>query len=238
MYWHKCCTKAIQDKDELIDNPLPSDEENEETNEKINIANLILQIEVYKRKLNQGLSMIDNLVLLKSKDELSQDEIKQAFALGWCIEWVGIIAVNNALLLINHVPKILRKYFHSQWYYFDLHELFDEDCEVQDSVLFFLSSDKSDNSKFESVKKILLQLGTYFKIQVCYVTPDDGLCYVTPDVKQAMDSKSLAKAFFHVYSIFSTNIKQGVYGRIAYVWKNFGIDYVSQAQWLGLDTPN
>ncbi|EFJ16430.1 hypothetical protein SELMODRAFT_234027 [Selaginella moellendorffii] len=77
-----------------------------------------------KRKLNQGLSVIDNLVLLKSKDELSQDEIKQAFALGW---WVGIIAVNNALLLTNHVPRILRKYFHGQWYYFDLRELFDEE---------------------------------------------------------------------------------------------------------------
>ncbi|EFJ17902.1 hypothetical protein SELMODRAFT_113668 [Selaginella moellendorffii] len=42
------------------------------------------------RKLNQGLLVIDNLVLLKSKDELSQDEIKQAFALGWCIEWLQV----------------------------------------------------------------------------------------------------------------------------------------------------
>ncbi|EFJ17904.1 hypothetical protein SELMODRAFT_114103, partial [Selaginella moellendorffii] len=39
-------------------------------------------------KLNQGLSMINNLVLLKPKDELSRDEIKQVFAPGWCIEWL------------------------------------------------------------------------------------------------------------------------------------------------------
>ncbi|EFJ29685.1 hypothetical protein SELMODRAFT_410399 [Selaginella moellendorffii] len=78
----------------------------------------------------------------------------------------------------------------------------------------------------------------HHKDQVMVLSANDGLCYVTLDTKQAMDSKSLVGAFIHVYSVFSTDIEQGVYGRIAYVWKNFGIDYVSWAQWPGLDTPN
>ncbi|XP_002987912.2 farnesyl pyrophosphate synthase [Selaginella moellendorffii] len=198
-------------------------------------------------KLNRGLSVIDSLVLLKSEDELSRDEIEQAFALGWCIEWlqayflvmddimddshtrrgkpswfkqpnVGLVAANDALLLRNHVPRILRKYFHGQLYYFDLRELFDEveyqtacgqmldlitspagkvdlSKYVMETYLrivkfktafysFYLPvacalymSGESDNSKFESAKQILLQMGTYFQIQ------DDFLdCYGHPDV--------------------------------------------------------
>jgi len=39
-------------------------------------------------KLNRGLSVIDSYRLLKDGQELNDDEIFQASALGWCIEWV------------------------------------------------------------------------------------------------------------------------------------------------------
>ncbi|EFJ25934.1 hypothetical protein SELMODRAFT_173042 [Selaginella moellendorffii] len=106
-------------------------------------------------KLNRGLSVVDSLVLLRSGEELSEDELFLAFALGWCIEWlqayflvlddimddshtrrgqpcwfrqpkVGLIAANDGILLRNHISRILTRHFHDKPYYQDLRELFDE----------------------------------------------------------------------------------------------------------------
>ncbi|KAI4296072.1 hypothetical protein L6164_036061 [Bauhinia variegata] len=105
-------------------------------------------------KLNRGLSVIDSYRLLKGQ-ELSEEEIFLACALGWCIEWlqayflvlddimddshtrrgqpcwfrvqkVGTIAVNDGVLLRNHIPRILRKHFRGKPYYVDLLDLFNE----------------------------------------------------------------------------------------------------------------
>ncbi|KAI3973863.1 hypothetical protein MKX01_030439 [Papaver californicum] len=88
-------------------------------------------------------------------DELFEEEIFLASTLGWCIEWfqacflvlddimdvahtrrgqpcwfrvekVGMVAVNDGILLRNHVPRILKKYFRQKVYYVDLLELFNE----------------------------------------------------------------------------------------------------------------
>ncbi len=41
-------------------------------------------------KLNRGISVIDSLSLLKGGDEeLSDEDVIRACALGWCIEWVN-----------------------------------------------------------------------------------------------------------------------------------------------------
>jgi hypothetical protein len=41
-------------------------------------------------KLNRGTSVIDSLSLLKGGDEeLSDEDVIRACALGWCIEWVN-----------------------------------------------------------------------------------------------------------------------------------------------------
>nr|ALU63880.1 farnesyl pyrophosphate synthase [Valeriana officinalis] len=106
-------------------------------------------------KLNRGLSVIDSYKLLKEGKELTDDEVFLACALGWCIEWlqayflvlddimdnsqtrrgqpcwykipkVGMIAVNDGVLLRNHIPRILKKYFRSKAYYVDLIDLFNE----------------------------------------------------------------------------------------------------------------
>ncbi|CAB4275583.1 unnamed protein product [Prunus armeniaca] len=106
-------------------------------------------------KLNRGLSVIDSYQLLQEGRELTEDEIFLASALGWCIEWlqafflvlddimdgshtrrgqpcwfrlpkVGMIAVNDGVVLRNHIPRILRKHFREKPYYVDLLDLFNE----------------------------------------------------------------------------------------------------------------
>ncbi|OMP05192.1 Polyprenyl synthetase [Corchorus capsularis] len=106
-------------------------------------------------KLNRGLSVIDSYRLLKEGKELTEDEIFLASALGWCIEWlqayflvlddimdnshtrrghpcwfrvpkVGLIAVNDGVLLRNHICRILKNHFRCKPYYVDLLDLFNE----------------------------------------------------------------------------------------------------------------
>ncbi|KAJ8770302.1 hypothetical protein K2173_013256 [Erythroxylum novogranatense] len=106
-------------------------------------------------KLNRGLSVIDSYKLLKEGMELTEEEIFLASALGWCIEWlqayflvlddimdsshtrrgqpcwfrvpkVGLIAVNDGILLRNHIPRILKNHFKGKAYYVDLVDLFNE----------------------------------------------------------------------------------------------------------------
>nr|ADO87007.1 E,E-farnesyl diphosphate synthase [Santalum album]AGV01244.1 farnesyl diphosphate synthase [Santalum album] len=106
-------------------------------------------------KLNRGLSVIDSYELLKEGKELTDDEIFLASALGWCIEWlqayflvlddimdgshtrrgqpcwfrlpeVGLIAVNDGIMLRNHIPRILKKHFKNKPYYVELLDLFNE----------------------------------------------------------------------------------------------------------------
>nr|GEY61583.1 farnesyl diphosphate synthase [Tanacetum cinerariifolium] len=105
-------------------------------------------------KLNRGLSVVDSYKLLKG-EELTEDEVFLACALGWCIEWlqayflvlddimdeshtrrgqpcwfrlpkVGMIAVNDGVVLRNHIPRILKKHFRGKAYYADLLDLFNE----------------------------------------------------------------------------------------------------------------
>ncbi|XP_062088056.1 farnesyl pyrophosphate synthase 1 [Humulus lupulus] len=105
-------------------------------------------------KLNRGLSVIDSYKLLKG-EELTEEEIFLASALGWCIEWlqayflvlddimdnshtrrgqpcwykvpkVGLIAANDGVLLRNHIFRILKNHFKDKPYYVDLLDLFNE----------------------------------------------------------------------------------------------------------------
>ncbi|XP_038991414.1 farnesyl pyrophosphate synthase 1-like [Hibiscus syriacus] len=103
----------------------------------------MLEYNVPGGKLNRGLSVIDSYRLLKEGKELIQDEIFLASALGWCIEWVqsyflvlddimdnshtrrgqpcwfripkvGLIAVNDCVLLRNHIDRILKNHFRNE----------------------------------------------------------------------------------------------------------------------------
>nr|AER12202.1 farnesyl pyrophosphate synthase [Hedychium coccineum] len=106
-------------------------------------------------KLNRGISVIDSYKLLKQGNQLTDTEFFLGGALGWCIEWlqayflvlddimddsvtrrgqpcwfrvpkVGLIAANDGILLRNHIPRILKKYFKGKPYYVDLLDLFNE----------------------------------------------------------------------------------------------------------------
>ncbi|KAI3928630.1 hypothetical protein MKW98_024231 [Papaver atlanticum] len=124
------------------------------TDDARNWVDKMLDYNVLGGKVNRGLSVVDSYRLLKG-DEMSEEEIFLASTLGWCIEWlqacflvlddimdgahtrrgqpcwfrvekVGMIAVNDGLLLRNHIPRILKKYFRQKVYYVDLLELFNE----------------------------------------------------------------------------------------------------------------
>ncbi|CAN6546841.1 unnamed protein product [Malus baccata var. baccata] len=125
------------------------------TNDSRQWVERMLDYNVPGGKLNRGLSVIDSYQLLQQGRELTEDEIFLASALGWCIEWlqafflvhddlmdgshtrrgqpcwfrlpkVGMIAVNDGVVLRNHIPRILRKHFREKPYYVDLLDLFNE----------------------------------------------------------------------------------------------------------------
>ncbi|KAK1583463.1 hypothetical protein Q3G72_024019 [Acer saccharum] len=106
-------------------------------------------------KLNRGISVIDSYKLLFGGKELSDEEFFLASALGWCIEWlqayllvlddiednshlrrgrpcwfrlpqIGMAAVNDGIVLRNHIYRILKNHFRGKPYYVDLLDLFNE----------------------------------------------------------------------------------------------------------------
>ncbi|KAI7756142.1 hypothetical protein M8C21_026591 [Ambrosia artemisiifolia] len=105
-------------------------------------------------KMVRGFSVVDSYQLLKCV-QLTDDEVFLASTLGWCTEWlqafilvhddmmdgshirrghpcwfrlpeVGVAAINDGVLLRNHVHRILKKYFHLKPYYMNLVDLFNE----------------------------------------------------------------------------------------------------------------
>ncbi|KAL1214047.1 Farnesyl pyrophosphate synthase 1 [Cardamine amara subsp. amara] len=115
----------------------------------------MLDYNVRGGKLNRGLSVVDSFKLLKEGKNLTEQEIFLSCALGWCIEWlqayflvlddimdnsvtrrgqpcwfrvpqVGMVAINDGILLRNHIHRILKKHFREKPYYVDLVDLFNE----------------------------------------------------------------------------------------------------------------
>jgi len=126
----------------------------EYTNESRAWTEEMLDYTVPGGKLNRGLSVIDSLRLLK-KEPLSEEEVFSACVLGWCIEWlqgyflvlddimdssitrrgqpcwyrvpkVGLIAVNDGIVLKTHVSRILKTHFRQSPIYTQLLEIFND----------------------------------------------------------------------------------------------------------------
>lgn len=143
-------------------------------------------------KLNRGLSVVDSLKHLKAGEELTEDEKFLASVLGWCIEWlqayflvlddimdssitrrgqpcwykvpqVGLIAVNDGIMLRNHISRMLRWHFRSKDYYLELNDLFNEveyqTCSGQMLDLITTPAGEVDLSKYV--------ITTYLKIVQC-----------------------------------------------------------------------
>ncbi|GAA0164777.1 acyltransferase [Lithospermum erythrorhizon] len=140
---------------EVLKSELLKDTAFDFTNESREWVERMLDYNVPGGKCNRGLSVVDSYQLLKEGNELSDDEIFLASALGWCIEWlqayflvlddimdsshtrrgqpcwfrqpkVGMIAVNDGILLRNHIGRVLKKHFHDKPYYANLLELFND----------------------------------------------------------------------------------------------------------------
>ncbi|GFZ12703.1 farnesyl diphosphate synthase 2 [Actinidia rufa] len=164
-------------------------------------------------KLNRGLSVIDSYQLLKDGKELTDEEIFLASALGWCIEWlqayflvlddimdnsqtrrgqpcwyrlpkVGMIAVNDGIVLRNHIPRILKKHFRGKPCYVDLLDLFNESfqtaCGQMIDLITTLEGEK-DLSKYSiPLHHRIVQYKTAY---YSFYLPDDYLdCFGHPDV--------------------------------------------------------
>nr|CAA53433.1 dimethylallyltransferase [Arabidopsis thaliana] len=125
------------------------------TNESRLWVDRMLDYNVRGGKLNRGLSVVDSFKLLKQGNDLTEQEVFLSCALGWCIEWlqayflvlddimdnsvtrrgqpcwfrvpqVGMVAINDGILLRNHIHRILKKHFRDKPYYVDLVDLFNE----------------------------------------------------------------------------------------------------------------
>ncbi|XP_006284544.2 farnesyl pyrophosphate synthase 2 [Capsella rubella] len=139
----------------ILKSELLQDPSFEFTHESRQWVERMLDYNVRGGKLNRGLSVVDSYKLLKQGQDLTDKETFLACALGWCIEWlqahflvlddimdnsvtrrgqpcwfrqpkVGMIAINDGVLLRNHIHRILRKHFREMPYYVDLVDLFNE----------------------------------------------------------------------------------------------------------------
>lgn len=106
-------------------------------------------------KLNRGMAVLDVLRALKGDQEITPEEAQGANILGWCIEWlqafflvaddimdnsitrrgqpcwyrvpkVGLVAINDGIVLESCIYRILQKHFRGTPYYTQLMELFHE----------------------------------------------------------------------------------------------------------------
>ncbi|KAH9979425.1 farnesyl diphosphate synthase [Lactifluus volemus] len=105
-------------------------------------------------KLNRGLSVVDSVAILKGRD-LTEAEYFKAAVLGWSVEWlqayflvsddimddsvtrrgqacwyrvegVGLMAINDALILEGAIFQMIRKHFRKEPFYVDLLDLMHE----------------------------------------------------------------------------------------------------------------
>ena len=123
------------------------------------IINLILlkalQYNVPRGKKNRGLATVTAFKILAPREDHTDDKLKLAHYLGWCVEmvqsvflilddimdgsetrrgqpcWyklndVGLMAINDGLMIENCIYHILKKHFSNEDYYVKLIELFHE----------------------------------------------------------------------------------------------------------------
>ncbi|BBN06613.1 farnesyl diphosphate synthase [Marchantia polymorpha subsp. ruderalis] len=139
-------------------------------------------------KLNRGISVPDSLRLLKER-ELTEEEYFLSSSLGWCVEWlqgyflveddimdhsvtrrgqpcwykipkVGMIAINDGIVLRNHIPQILKRHFKGMPYYTELLDIFNE-VEYQTSLGQMLDLITTPEGEVDLSKYIM---PTYIKI--------------------------------------------------------------------------
>ncbi|KAI7729907.1 hypothetical protein M8C21_014066 [Ambrosia artemisiifolia] len=145
-------------------------------------------------KMVRAFSVVDSYQLLKGDEQLTDDEVFLASVLGWCTEWfqafllvhgdimdgshtrrgnpcwfrlpeVGMAAVNDGVLLSNHVYRILKKYFQRKSYYVNLVDLFNE-VEFLTITGQMIDAREKDLSKYSLSLYIKFYLLFFFHMQI------------------------------------------------------------------------
>ncbi|CAO1947812.1 unnamed protein product [Urochloa humidicola] len=171
------------------------------TDESLQWIDRMVDYNVLGGKCNRVLSVIDSYKILKGFDVLSNEDIFLACTLGWCLEWfqaycivlddimdnshtrrgrpcwfrvpqVGLIAINDGLILRNHVSCILRRHFKGKPYYVDIIDLLNEGefkaTSGQLLDLIITHKGKNDLTKYnETIYRHIVQYKTaYFSFYV------------------------------------------------------------------------
>ncbi|XP_067052756.1 farnesyl pyrophosphate synthase-like isoform X1 [Acropora muricata] len=139
----------------LVNDIVKEGENDRETGDASQHMRKVLEYNVPGGKRNRGLSVIGSLRHLVSPDKLTEEQLKTASILGWCVEWlqafflvaddimdesltrrgkpcwylkaeVSNIAVNDFLLIEATIYKLLWMHVREQPYYIDVLHLFHE----------------------------------------------------------------------------------------------------------------
>lgn len=115
----------------------------------------VMEYNVPGGKLNRGLTVVHTAQRILGKENISSTELRRIGTLGWCIEWIqasflvaddlmdssitrrgqpcwyrnkeiGMIAVNDALILLTHFEIILRRYYGDSEAFLPLHSVLTE----------------------------------------------------------------------------------------------------------------
>ncbi|CAO2166084.1 unnamed protein product [Urochloa humidicola] len=171
------------------------------TDESLQWIDRMVDYNVLGGKCNRVLSVIDSYKILKGFDVPSNEDIILACTLGWCLEWfqaycivlddimdnshtrrgrpcwfrvpqVGLIAINDGIILRNHVSRILRRHFKGKPYYVYIIDLLNEGefkmTSGQLLDLIITHKGKNDLTKYnETVYRHIVQYKTaYFSFYV------------------------------------------------------------------------
>ncbi|XP_010538437.1 PREDICTED: farnesyl pyrophosphate synthase 1, mitochondrial isoform X1 [Tarenaya hassleriana] len=174
-------------------------------------------------KLNRGLSVVDSYKLLKEGKELTEEDVLLSCALGWCIEWlqayflvlddimdnsvtrrgqpcwfrvpqVSMIAINDGILLRNHIPRILKKHFRGKPYYVDLVDLFNEvefqtACGQMIDLITTIDGEQNLSKYSLSIHRRIVQYKTaYYSF---YLPVACGLLMAGEDLQNHIDVKNI-----------------------------------------------
>ncbi|XP_050425247.1 farnesyl pyrophosphate synthase isoform X2 [Adelges cooleyi] len=145
----------------------------------------VLQYNVPGGKKNRGMALILSYRMLSDQAELTNENIRLSFILGWCIEilqafllvmddimdnaitrrgrpcWyrhndIGLVAINDGILLEQGLYQIIKKYFRDKPYYCYILELF-HDVTLKTSLGQSLDMLTANNFKTNKLEKFTME---------------------------------------------------------------------------------